>query len=317
MSVPESPAPPLGLRERILAASLGIRPAGRATPVPEPIDAVEGFRRAASSFGGLLDDLGDLDWRRPALRGLDVQELIGHLIGVEGDVRRALSGDPAVAHLDHVADTQATVDRQRRRTGEQTRRDWTDAVARTIEAAATADQRAVVAVHGVRLPAASLCVARTFELWTHGNDIRRATGRPAADPDASTVTLMTHSRSDSARRGQPDGSGRRRVSRLVLTGPGGGTWQVPLGDGPGPQTVRGRRTPRGRHGSASWPTRCRSAGSSPTGFRPPTWSVTSPATQPSPSPSWRPPGRWRWTTGGQASTWTASVLPRPSQYASR
>lgn len=233
MSVPESPAPPLGLRERILAASLGIRPAGRATPVPEPIDAVEGFRRAASSFGGLLDDLGDLDWRRPALRGLDVQELIGHLIGVEGDVRRALSGDPAVAHLDHVADTQATVDRQRRRTGEQTRRDWTDAVARTIEAAATADQRAVVAVHGVRLPAASLCVARTFELWTHGNDIRRATGRPAADPDASTVTLMTQLAVGLL----PGAVNRMAVVdgaflRLVLTGPGGGTWQVPLGDGP-------------------------------------------------------------------------------------
>jgi uncharacterized protein (TIGR03083 family) len=238
VSVPESPAPSSALRERILAASLATRPAGRATPAPEPIEPVEAFRRAASALETLLDTLSDADWRRPALRGLDVQELIGHLIGVEDDVRRALAGDPAVAHLDHVDDTRATAMRQRHRPGEQTRRDWVAAVARTIHAAAAVHPRTEVAVHGFRLPAASLCVARTFELWTHENDIRRATGRPAADPDASTLTRMTGLAVELlpvavARAGGSEAA----LLRLVLTGPGGGTWQVPLGGGSEPQRV--------------------------------------------------------------------------------
>jgi uncharacterized protein (TIGR03083 family) len=236
MSAPERSTPPLGLRERILASSLAARPAGRATPVPEPVDAVEALRRAATALDTLLGDLDDAEWGRPALRDLDVQGLIGHLIGVEDDVVRALSGDPAVAHLDHVADTQPLADRQRGRSGERTRRDWAAAVARTFEAAAGADPRSVVAVHGVRLPAAALCVARTFELWTHENDVRRATGRPATDPDAATLTLMTELAvgllpGAVARTATPSNA----VLRLVLTGPGGGTWQLSLGTGTEPK----------------------------------------------------------------------------------
>jgi uncharacterized protein (TIGR03083 family) len=239
VSVHESPAPPPpGLRERILAASLATRPAGRATPAPEPIEPVEALRRAASALDLLLGGLSEQDWRRPALRGLDVQGLIGHLIGVEDDVRQAFAGDPAVAHLDHVADTEATVESQRGRSGDQTRRDWAAAAARMIDAAAAADPGLEVAVHGVRMPVRPLCVARTFELWTHENDIRRATGRPPADPDASTLTLMTELAVALlpvavARTGAVDGG----VLRLVLTGPGGGTWQVPLGHGHQPTPV--------------------------------------------------------------------------------
>jgi uncharacterized protein (TIGR03083 family) len=229
-ATPASSVPPAGLRGRILAASLGARAPGRSTPGPEPIAPVEALRRSADALGALLATLAEPQWRRPALRGLAVQGLIGHLIGVEADVQRALLGDAAVAGADHIAGTQPAADRQHGRRPELTRQEWVAAVARTLDLAAAADPGAVVAVHGVRMPAPALCVARTFELWTHENDIRRATGRPGSSPDASTLALMSRLAVRvlpviAPRTGLDDGV----LLRLVLTGPGGGTWQVPIG----------------------------------------------------------------------------------------
>ncbi len=106
-ALPTRPAVPTGLRERVIAAALLARAAGRPDPVPEPISPDEAYRRAASAFHELLRELPDPDWARPALRDLDVQGLVGHLTGVEEDVQRCLAGDPAVAAADHVASTQA------------------------------------------------------------------------------------------------------------------------------------------------------------------------------------------------------------------
>jgi len=213
---------PAGLRERVLARSLGLRPPGRATPEPAPIAPPEAFRRAV-----------DAQWRRPALRGLDVQGLIGHLIGVEGHVQRAVAGDRTLAGADHVASTQPSADGQSGLPAASTRTAWTSAVSRTIDLLAAADPDTRVALYGFRLPVADLCIARAFELWTHENDIRRALDLPASDPDASTLTLMTRLAAGllpaaAAAYGLTDPV----ALRLVLTGPGGGTWQIALG-GPG------------------------------------------------------------------------------------
>jgi hypothetical protein len=96
------------------------------------------------------------------------------------------------------------------------------------------DLGAEVGLHGIRLPLGALLVARAFELWTHDNDIRRAAGLPPAAPDAATLRLMT----ELAARLLPLGAaraGRREPTslHLVLTGPGGGTWDVLVGEGPG------------------------------------------------------------------------------------
>ena len=88
---------PAGLRERVLAASLRARAVGRPVPDAPEIPPVEAFGRAASAFDATLCLLSDDDWGTPVLRGLDVQGLVGHLIGVEDDVQRALAGDPEVA----------------------------------------------------------------------------------------------------------------------------------------------------------------------------------------------------------------------------
>ena len=93
---PEPMMVPAGLRERVLEASWQARAAGRSVPEVQEISPAEAFSRAADAFYGLLCALADEDWARPVLRDLDVQGLVGHLIGVEEDVHRCLAGDPAV-----------------------------------------------------------------------------------------------------------------------------------------------------------------------------------------------------------------------------
>jgi len=223
---------PGGLRERVLAAAVRERRAGRPLPAPEAIPATDAFRRAADSFSDLLSALDDGQWRRPALRGLDVQGLVGHLTGVEQDVQLALADDPRVACADHVASTQPAADAEAGRRPEETRLDWRAAAGTTLRLATAADPDRVVAVHGLRLPLTTLLVVRAFELWTHENDIRTAAALPPSVPDPAVLALMT----DLAAGFLPVGMARIGAEQvpadlhLVLTGPGGGTWDVPLGD---------------------------------------------------------------------------------------
>jgi len=224
---------PGGLRDRVLEASWRARAAGRAVPDVPEISPVEAYSRAADALYGMLCALDDAAWRIPVLRGLDVQHLIGHLTGVERDMRRGLAGDPAVADADHVGSTEPWAARQAGMAPEQTRAAWRRAADRTLALVrGLPGLDAEVALHGMRLPVSALLVVRAFELWTHDNDIRRAAGLPPAVPDASTLRLMT----ELAARLLPHAAARAGMRgtmrvHLVLTGPGGGTWDVVVGDG--------------------------------------------------------------------------------------
>jgi uncharacterized protein (TIGR03083 family) len=221
---------PAGLRERVLSASLRVRAAGRPEPAPPEISPVEAFSRTADAFHVTLGLLNAGQWGAPALRGLDVQGLVGHLIGVEEDVHRCLTGDPEVAAASHVGSTQPAADRQAARPPALTRADWRRAADHTIDLVRTADLRAEVAVHGMRVPLGLLLIARAFELWSHENDIREAVALPPSAPEASTLSLMT----SAAARLLPQAAIRARLNdsvrvHLVLTGPGGGTWDIAVG----------------------------------------------------------------------------------------
>lgn len=230
---------PGGLRDRVLAAALDARAGGRALPYLPDLSPVEAFSRAARALFGVLATLPGNAWRIPVLRDLDVQGLVGHLTGVEDDVQRALAGDADVACADHVASTQAAALQQAGRPAEHTRRQWRDAVDRTLADATGADLDAVVPVHGIALPLGALMVVRAFELWTHENDIRRVVGLARSVPDPATLRLMT----DLALRLLPHGVARVTAQvtpvdvRVVLTGDGGGTWDVVLGERECPQAV--------------------------------------------------------------------------------
>ena len=225
---------PVGLRDRVLQASWQARSAGRPVPEPPEISPAEAFSRAADALYGLLCALRPEDWRMAAIRDLDVQGLVGHLIGVENDMHRCLAGDPEVAEADHVESTQAAATRQAGLPPARTRADWRRAAGRTLDLVhGFGDPCAEVAVHGMRLPLDALLVVRVFELWTHDNDIRRAVGLPASVPDAPALRLMT----GLAARLLPHAAARTGLHEpvnvhLVLTGPGGGTWDVAIGERP-------------------------------------------------------------------------------------
>jgi uncharacterized protein (TIGR03083 family) len=223
---------PPGLRERVLAASWRERAAGQAFPEVAEISPVQAFSRAADAFHGLLCALGSVDWPVPVLRGLHAQGLVGHLIGVEEAVQRCLDGDAEVAETDHVLSTDPVAAGQAGRSPAQTRDDWRRAADRTLGLLRRRDLGARVALHGMRLPVGALLVVRAFELWTHENDIRLAVGRPASVPDAPTLRLMT----GLAARLMPHAAARTGLREpidlhLVLTGPGGGTWDLAIGEG--------------------------------------------------------------------------------------
>jgi hypothetical protein len=74
---------------------------------------------------------------------------------------------------------------------------------------------------------------RAFELWTHGDDLRRAIGCAPHTPAPRDMVLLA----DTAVALAPLGMAMRGVRhvddtvRFVLTGPGGGTWLAPLSSG--------------------------------------------------------------------------------------
>jgi uncharacterized protein (TIGR03083 family) len=223
------PVVPPGLRSRVLDASRRARAAGEPVPAVPAISPAEAFSRAADALYDTLSALHISDWARPAIRDLDVQGLVGHLTGVEHDVQCCLAGDPAVSQAGHVESTQAAATRQAGRQPAQTRDEWQDAVRRTLALVATGgrDLDETVALHGMRLPLHALLVVRAFELWVHENDIRLASGLPLAVPDPSVLSLMTRLAARllpgaAVRAGVP-GPGRLH---LVLTGPGGGAWDL-------------------------------------------------------------------------------------------
>jgi uncharacterized protein (TIGR03083 family) len=222
---------PTGLRDRVLAASRHARPAGLAIPDVTPDSPAEALRRAADALSLTLASLADEDWRRPVLRDLDVQGLVGHLIGVERDVQRCLSGDQHVGTVNHVESTQPAALSQVGRTPEATTADWRAAVYRTLALASQSDLDDMVGIHGVALRIRDLLIARTFELWTHENDIRAVAELTPSVPAPSTLRPMTELATALLPFGAAFTGLREPISvHLVLTGPGGGTWDVAVGE---------------------------------------------------------------------------------------
>ena len=252
VSVESEPAPPR-LRGRVLEAALARRPAGRPAPGAdgEPLSPVESYRRTVAELGELLDGLDAAAWSAEvapyAPQGWTVQGLVGHLLAVERLLAARLGvGDvPAGADDDHIAMSLDVAAAQVGRAPEETLSDWRAAVHVVLDALAASPPELGerVPFHGVEFRWWSLLVARTLEVWTHADDIRRAVGQPPATPDAGRLSLLT----DLAVRTLPlrlatTGTYTGTV-RMVLTGPGGGAWSQPLAVGstspePGEPDVR-------------------------------------------------------------------------------
>jgi uncharacterized protein (TIGR03083 family) len=226
----EVPAP--ALRGRVRTASLGTRPPGRPSVDVEAVPGAEAFSRAASALDAILGELSTAEWARPALRDLDVQGLVGHLIGVEAAFAASLRGEPGAGGGHHVASTQGSALAQAGRSPVETLQDWQTHVERSTSLTETfGDPAGSVTYYGITLPLDDLLVVRAFELWVHEEDIRRATGRLLGQPDAGRLARMTALAMALLPAGlvRADRIRPERRVRLVLTGTGGGTWDVAVG----------------------------------------------------------------------------------------
>ena len=216
------------LRARVLAAAAEAREPGVAVDAPEWISGTDTFRRAVMSLDELLASLSADDWSRPALRDLDVQGLVGHLIGIEDGFSTVLRGGDDLS--DHVADTQSAALRQRGIVPRETHRQWFDVATASIALLEDLDPTAPVSFYGVTLPLDDVLVIRAFEMWIHDEDIRRATGRELTSPDPERLARMVGlvSRLLPAGIARAGHAQHGATARLVLTGDAGGTWDVNL-----------------------------------------------------------------------------------------
>src|SRR5438270_395022 len=82
------PAAP-ALRARVLAAGAAARTPGYPSDPSAHITGAEVFSRMARRLQGLLSELGPDEWSATSIRGLMVQELVGHVVRVEHAFARA------------------------------------------------------------------------------------------------------------------------------------------------------------------------------------------------------------------------------------
>ncbi|MEP7047387.1 MAG: maleylpyruvate isomerase family mycothiol-dependent enzyme [Ilumatobacteraceae bacterium] len=205
----------------VFAAALAAR---AAQPLQSPpIDTeVSAFARAIDDVHRTVEQLRTSDWKRRCVNGLNVGQLVGHLIGTQLSMAAELGLQATAAtSTDHV---------------ESTRQAIADGAATTpIEAASQfARVSAVLIDHLSQLDSAGLAAPsrfgtiegdirfilmfRVFELWTHDNDLRAAVGLARVEPDADRLWMMTRTVMPLVGR-----MGGDRL-RIVLTGPGGGVW---------------------------------------------------------------------------------------------
>jgi uncharacterized protein (TIGR03083 family) len=238
LGVTVAAAPPRRLRGAVLEAALARRPAAGA-------DAGAGYAAWVHRFDALLQDLTPEQWRRRVVHGWSVQDLVAHLSATDELLAAQLAPVPAAApegpaEADAALPARrsaAAIDEHRGRPPERTRTAWRAQADRLLRDAArpTALDRPV-RLSDPRLPRQPLRVAivqRLFETWIHTDDVRGALGGPPVPPGVEHAALIVAfgvGLLPAAVRllggDQPAGS-----VRLVLTGPAGGDWTLPLGTG--------------------------------------------------------------------------------------
>jgi uncharacterized protein (TIGR03083 family) len=237
---------PTGLRSGVLAAA-GTSPrsridAGWMEPVSTDLSAQSAFLRTAAELADLLGGLGEGEWERPTrVAGRRVRDLVVHLVGVERYVLGQLGWAPAVAaprREDHYPVSMTAASDLAAARGAQLPRAWWLAVMAVIRACGELGPDHQVEYHDLPGTVRGLLVVRTFELWTHGDDIRHATERRPDVLDEARLGLM----SGELMRVLPLGMAMTgtaqpgRTARIDLTGPGGGSRDVALAPGEHPGT---------------------------------------------------------------------------------
>jgi uncharacterized protein (TIGR03083 family) len=169
----------------------------------------------------------------PTFNGLTVLELVIHMAAMESAVALAIgrATAPEVTEDDVDRRTAEFVERFRARPLVDARAVWRTSVDAVAEWAGEAPADASVHVFGLLFRRNSILVARSFETWTHADDIRAALGRPSEPPPPDMIERMAEL-SVTTMPASLEVSGRAhlgKTARVVLTGDGGGDWVIPLG----------------------------------------------------------------------------------------
>lgn len=229
----EALTPPPELHDTVLEAARSRRATalGRSAP-DDPLLAV--YLTETGRLDALLDTIPADALDRRTFNGLTVRELVIHLAAMESSFAATLgvTTEPEITESAVETRTAAFIEHYRDRPLADARAWWreaVDAVRRWAADPANADAGVQwLALHFTR---ESLLVARSFETWTHADDLRRVLGQPLESPPAGSLRLMAEvsvtampTALEVAERAH-----RGKTARIVLTGDGGGDWLIPLG----------------------------------------------------------------------------------------
>jgi uncharacterized protein (TIGR03083 family) len=241
--------------ERLRGAAAWLGASGPLVPPPNlrsvlldravvPASGVDAYTEITDEFAAEIASFPEAAVGEVTDNGLTVHELVGHLALIDEMFLDSMTSDaPQRASIDAPAIEEVTreaLDGIRSKSFDEVVRDWREKSAQVRDAAprAAAEHRSVL---GYSLDDA--LVIRAFETWTHLDDVRRRVDRSGFVPSGATMRTMA----DLSMRVVPfalAATGRVHPGgsmRLVLTGPGGGTWDVPLEPGgvvdDEPQTV--------------------------------------------------------------------------------
>lgn len=227
-------APPSGLRDQVLTAARARRAPGKPFREPEPTGPATAFRTTVEELHQFLLELTDAEWLMPTATPYgQVRDLVAHLVGVEENLTGLLGEvappDPET-WSDHLRASSTFMAALKTTPVSELSKRWVESALRLGRLAASTPQDQMINVNDVPSSVAGMLVLRTFEIWTHHEDICRAIGRDLLTLDPSRLRLMSSSLMDvlpvalSVR-----GDARpNRTARVVLTGDGGASFDRPM-----------------------------------------------------------------------------------------
>jgi len=234
---PEAHAAAQAFRARVISTAH----AHRAPVAIDPATAIEVHRIEVERLLALLRRLDDEQWvlplDPPEFAGWTVKDLAAHLASNEGNAVQVLGlADPSLPETinENEARTAEVLARHRTMTNAETFAELEacfHAVDAEVSALGVEGIEDDISWWGMDIRIMTMLIVRSFETWTHADDIRRAIGAPQLPPPGPSLARMSQVAASWAplmmlTRGlDADGA----AIELHLTGIGGGTHFVNLG----------------------------------------------------------------------------------------
>jgi uncharacterized protein (TIGR03083 family) len=222
--------PPAELRSRLMRAVAGL-PGADDVVASDPLDV---YAHQVDALKALLDSLVGTDWRAIAAPyAWSVHALVAHLLVIERYTASRFALDPALVYGDrehHLAVGAGEIAAEVERSPRDTVDAWYRRAALNVEELreGAVDLAAGVTFHGWPFSGNAVLIARSFELWTHADDICRATGRALTEPPPQDLRAMSTFSVNSLPLVLPVVAPTTPMApaRVVLTGRGGGTFDL-------------------------------------------------------------------------------------------